>query len=182
MTTVLPPYPPAVADLLPMARELVNDGKLPARNLLMRTFRIGAPKATELREQLAAEYVADMLATDTDEPAESDADPWAYAEPAGPNLPTPAPTSESVRVLAPALAPEPSPQVTPAGHPDTATGPEPVADEPAPAKRPASWPVLLLALPAFVAVWSGWVGLGRLTGFGMVDLLPGIVAPGSWAT
>ena len=23
-----------------------------------------------------------------------------------------------------------------------------------------SWPVLLLALPAFVAVWSGWVGLG----------------------
>ncbi|WP_280332894.1 helix-turn-helix domain-containing protein [Nocardia wallacei] len=37
-----------------------------------------------------------------------------------------------------------------------------------------SWPVLLLALPAFVAVWSGWVGLGELTGFGPVRLLPGI--------
>ncbi|MGH3487471.1 MAG: hypothetical protein ACRDP8_06085 [Actinopolymorphaceae bacterium] len=37
-----------------------------------------------------------------------------------------------------------------------------------------SWPVLLLALPAFVAVWSGWVGLGKLTGFGMVHPLPGI--------
>ena len=27
-----------------------------------------------------------------------------------------------------------------------------------------SWPLLLLALPASVAVWSGWVGIGRLTG------------------
>jgi hypothetical protein len=33
---------------------------------------------------------------------------------------------------------------------------------------------VLLALPAFVAIWSGWVGLGTLTGFGPVHLLPGI--------
>jgi len=38
----------------------------------------------------------------------------------------------------------------------------------------ASWPVLLLALPAFVAIWSGWVGLGELAGFGIVHPLPGI--------
>ena len=38
----------------------------------------------------------------------------------------------------------------------------------------SSWPVLLLALPAFVAIWSGWVGLGTLTGFGVVQPLPGI--------
>ena len=37
-----------------------------------------------------------------------------------------------------------------------------------------SWPLLLLALPAGVAVWSGWVGIGRLTGFGEVRPLPGI--------
>ncbi|GLY33557.1 hypothetical protein Kisp02_69220 [Kineosporia sp. NBRC 101731] len=37
-----------------------------------------------------------------------------------------------------------------------------------------AWPVLLLALPAFVAIWSGWVELGRLTGFGPVAPLPGI--------
>jgi hypothetical protein len=37
----------------------------------------------------------------------------------------------------------------------------------------ARWPVLLLAAPAFVAIWSGWVGLGGLTGFGVVQLLPG---------
>lgn len=34
--------------------------------------------------------------------------------------------------------------------------------------------LLLLALPAFVAVWGGWVGLGGLAGFGPVVLLPGI--------
>lgn len=39
--------------------------------------------------------------------------------------------------------------------------------------RPASWPLVLLALPAFVAIWSGWVGLGQMTGFGQVRPLPG---------
>lgn len=34
--------------------------------------------------------------------------------------------------------------------------------------------LVLLALPAFVAVWGGWVGLGGLAGFGPVALLPGI--------
>jgi hypothetical protein len=37
-----------------------------------------------------------------------------------------------------------------------------------------SWPLLVLALPAAVAVWSGWVAIGRLTGFGEVHPLPGI--------
>lgn len=45
-----------------------------------------------------------------------------------------------------------------------------------------SWPVLLLALPAFVAVWSGWVGIGRMTGFGLVNLLPGLVDDDKWST
>jgi hypothetical protein len=43
---------------------------------------------------------------------------------------------------------------------------------PGPAVR--SWPLVLLALPAAVAVWSGWVGIGELTGFGQVHPLPGI--------
>ncbi|MFI6760607.1 ABC transporter permease [Micromonospora sp. NPDC050417] len=38
----------------------------------------------------------------------------------------------------------------------------------------AVWPIVLLAMPAFVAIWSGWVGLGGLTGFGVVRPLPGI--------
>ncbi|MFF3867330.1 ABC transporter permease [Micromonospora sp. NPDC001898] len=60
-----------------------------------------------------------------------------------------------------------SPEVTPVGHPGT--------DAPsAPRRRAVAWPVVLLALPAFVAIWSGWVGLGGLTGFGIVHPLPGI--------
>jgi len=36
------------------------------------------------------------------------------------------------------------------------------------------WPLLLLAAPASVAIWSGWVGLGQMSGFGVVHPLPGI--------
>ena len=36
------------------------------------------------------------------------------------------------------------------------------------------WPLILIATPAAVAIWSGWVGLGQLCGFGVVNLLPGI--------
>jgi hypothetical protein len=37
------------------------------------------------------------------------------------------------------------------------------------------WPLFLIAAPAAVAVWSGWVGLGSMCGFGMVHPLPGII-------
>jgi len=39
------------------------------------------------------------------------------------------------------------------------------------------WPLVLIAAPAAVAIWSGWVGLGELCGFGVIHPLPGI-APG----
>ncbi len=44
-----------------------------------------------------------------------------------------------------------------------------------PARSMPRWPLVLIALPAAVAVWSGWVGLGTLCGFGIVHPLPGIV-------
>jgi hypothetical protein len=37
-----------------------------------------------------------------------------------------------------------------------------------------SWPLLVLAAPATAAVWSGWVGIGQMTGFGEIRPLPGI--------
>ena len=40
-------------------------------------------------------------------------------------------------------------------------------------RRMPTWPVLLMAAPAFVAIWSGWVGLGSMTGFGVIHPLPG---------
>src|SRR5690606_15012164 len=49
-------YPRPIEELMPeaivMARRL---GEIPSRNALMRAFRIGAPKAGELREALIAE-------------------------------------------------------------------------------------------------------------------------------
>lgn len=36
------------------------------------------------------------------------------------------------------------------------------------------WPLMVIAAPAAVAIWSGWVGLGGMCGFGPVNLLPGI--------
>ena len=37
-----------------------------------------------------------------------------------------------------------------------------------------SWPLFIIAAPAAVAIWSGWVGLGTLSGFGVIHPLPGI--------
>ncbi len=40
--------------------------------------------------------------------------------------------------------------------------------------RVRRWPLVLIAAPAAVAIWSGWVGLGGLCGFGPIHPLPGI--------
>jgi hypothetical protein len=37
-----------------------------------------------------------------------------------------------------------------------------------------TWPLLIIGLPAAVAIWSGWVGLGGMAGFGPIHPLPGI--------
>lgn len=164
-------YPRAVEHLLPEARQLADRlGEVPSRNRLMRELKIGAPKADALRAQLAR--IAD------EESDQVPAGSWNYSElvipdpDAVPDVSEPAPTVAATPAV---VAVQPAPQVTVDGYPGTPA-------KPAPGKRAAVWPVVLLAAPAFVAVWSGWVGLGKLTGFGMVDLLPGIVDPGSWAT
>ena len=48
------------------------------------------------------------------------------------------------------------------------------ADKPGRPRRHYPWPLMLIAAPAALAVWSGWVGLGGMCGFGPVRLLPGI--------
>lgn len=56
----------------------------------------------------------------------------------------------------------------------------PIAGEPTTrARRPEQspvppWLLKLLAVPAAIAVWSGWVGVGQMTGFGEVQPLPGV--------
>ncbi|WBC17735.1 ABC transporter permease [Micromonospora sp. WMMA1998] len=154
-------YPQPIEDLLPAARALpLPDGEaFPSRNRLMREFRIGAPKAGELLALLKTEPAAPPA--DTTEPDATDpADP--------PAVPEPAPLAEPDPTPAPEITPaEPPAEASAVSRPDT---PAPTA----PARRAVAWPVVLLALPAFVAIWSGWVGLGGLTGFGIVHPLPGI--------
>jgi len=41
-------------------------------------------------------------------------------------------------------------------------------------KQPHPWPVFVIGAAAATAIWSGWVELGRMTGFGIVQPLPGI--------
>ncbi|WP_409073524.1 ABC transporter permease [Micromonospora chalcea] len=160
-------YPQPIEDLLPAARDLdLPEGqRFPSRNRLMREFRIGAPKAGELLALLKAEPTAPPadnttpdLATTPDAP-----EPAAPAAPVAPLVVDPTPVPEITTA-------EPDAEATPVSRPDTPTPTPP----PGPGRSAVVWPVVLLALPAFVAIWSGWVGLGGLTGFGVVHPLPGI--------
>ena len=159
-------YPAAVEALIPPARKLAEQlGEVPSRNRLMKEFKVGAPKAIALREALTNDTMTDPV-TPTDRPA---SDPHTAPAPTESNTaidPTPAPVQ--VTEIA---------QLDPVGHPDTEIVTADPGGIPAPVtvvRRPVAWPVLLLALPAFVAIWSGWVSLGELSGFGMVHPLPGI--------
>lgn len=163
-------FPPPIVDLLPRVRELAAElGETPSRNRIKRELKVGAPKASALRDAL--------LADDTPEPATVPGEP-AESAPV-PVEPEPEPAEPAPDEPVPALTVTP----VPAPLPIVAADPDSTIDTPAPVavagplthdRSVRSWPVLLLALPAFVAIWSGWVGLGGLTGFGMVHPLPGI--------
>jgi hypothetical protein len=43
-------------------------------------------------------------------------------------------------------------------------------------RRVRRWPLFVIASPAMVAIWSGWVSLGEMCGFGLVEPFPGIAA------
>ncbi|GAB3814518.1 ABC transporter permease [Kribbella italica] len=159
-------YPVPVEDLIPTARKLAADlGTVPSRNRIMKEFRIGADKARAIR---------DALTEPTPDPTPEPAAPHLKAVENRTDLePT---ASDDEMPSAPREGA--SPQVTPPTDLGTVAETTQPEEVPAAAARDAnpirSWPVLLLALPAFVAVWSGWVGLGELTGFGVVHPLPGI--------
>ncbi|MDP9798759.1 hypothetical protein J2S43_007271 [Catenuloplanes nepalensis] len=152
-------YPPQVADLLPRAQELVASlGVLPSENRIKNELKVGRPKAKAIRAALEQETTpAEPEPEQTPEDAAPDPVP-AVDEPE--TVPTP------VREAAP---------VTVETIEQRAAVADPVpAAETVRRRAVPSWPVLILALPAFAAVWSGWVGLGEMTGFGVVHPLPGI--------
>ncbi|MDG4818266.1 ABC transporter permease [Micromonospora sp. WMMD956] len=167
-------YPKPVDELVPAARDLAAQlGTIPSRNRIKKELRVGGPKADAILAEL----------TRTPLPAPP-ADPDPTPEPAGPATDPTEPTEPTPADPGPVADPTPGDDDAP---PPANAQPAPVADPGTnitsrPPRRAVVWPVVLMALGAFVAVWSGWVGLGKLTGFGKVDLLPGIVDPGSWAT
>lgn len=168
MTVINPDrvYPATVEDLIPHARELADKlGRLPSRNQLKTTFRVGAPKARALLDAITPAPPADPPAP-LDEPT---TDP-------GPEIDL-AEVIAAHGILNDPAAPTTAPQDTPVVDPVPAVAtakPAAVEAEAAPRRKPIVWPVLILCLPAFVAIWGGWVEMGRLTGFGRVTLLPGI--------
>jgi hypothetical protein len=158
-------YPVSVEDLVPRARALADRvGGVPSRNLLMKELRVGAPKATALVEALQRNGSTPPDPT-TDPPPAPVLAPELPDPPAGPTAGT-----DPDR---PAVVAAPSPLAVADGHPDppTVTPPAPPGRR---VRRPVAWPVWFLAAPAFVAIWSGWVELGGLAGFGVVSPLPGI--------
>ncbi|MEV6305862.1 ABC transporter permease [Actinoplanes sp. NPDC051861] len=159
-------YPAAVEDLIPHARELAAQlGRLPSRNQLKRTLRVGAPKARALLEAITP-------APPADPPVPLDeltTDPDPVIEPTEPE----SAVESNFDTTQVSTAPLDTPAVDPVPVAVT-DAPVAMAETAATRRKPLVWPVLILCLPAFVAIWGGWVEMGRFTGFGVVTLLPGI--------
>jgi hypothetical protein len=177
-------------DLLVRARDMVQTHRgIPSQNQLKVGLGVGAPRARAVREQLVAEQQQRSKDRRKQMKAVARRRPQARRHgvfPAGLAMGLPAPVFEPGPALrydyAEPVGPQPEPQVTAVAQvPDDAPGP--VAElTPQPAakggsevslRRVVTWPALVVAAPAFVAIWAGWVGIGKLTGFGRVNVLPG---------
>lgn len=129
----------------------VKDGRRPpGRPTLARMIGVSQHQVREALAQLADQQASVDTTTRQDPP------------------PVAASPVEVVAELPAVVEPEPATGASPASL-------APAGDSEPPIRR--GW-LVLLALPAFVAVWGGWVGLGGYSGFGPVDLLPGM--PISW--
>ncbi|ROP39107.1 ABC transporter permease [Saccharothrix texasensis] len=181
-------YPTPVDALTERVRSLALElGAMPSRNQVMKACKVGAPKANAALDALKATGFTPDTADTTPasvHPAQTRhlhaVDNRATDEPAdAPTVQTDTGTDQAAPVA------EPSAEVTPVADPEPSPDPVPVdttaptPDAPAESgrrqgKRSRPWALLLIAAGAFVAIWGGWVGLGKLTGFGEIALLPGI--------
>lgn len=151
-----------IDELMPAARELAAQKRsVPPKRLIQTALSIGFPKASEIHDRLTAEHAEQRRIRRRQFRAVA-----ARKRPA-PALPGRSRAASELPAVALPRA-MPSPQVSGATE-----APPPASVAPLP-NRVSRWPLLLLAAPAFVAIWAGWVDLGRLTGFGQVRPLPGI--------
>ncbi|WNV90948.1 ABC transporter permease [Umezawaea sp. Da 62-37] len=195
-------YPIELTALTEQVKALaVELGELPSRNRIKTTFKVGAPKATAVLEALTADgfdptspdpVVSESTTRRLHAVPTRDTGPAPVVEPVAAVVVeatepapvvevVPAPVIDAGTVVADVEV-NPVVDPVPAVEQEASHGTEvPAGDaspEVAPALKPAarvrSWPLLLLAAGAFVAIWGGWVGLGEKAGFGLIRLLPGI--------
>ena len=159
-------YPLPVDELADRVREYAAGiGGWPSRRQVMTEFKVGRPKAGAALDALRAAGFDPVPTMEI--PVSDPDDPPAAARDDGPGAgvadTSPAPLSsdedvEVTEVLAPVSGAVDAPEVP----------------EQRQRARWGSLPLVLIALGAFVSIWGGWVGLGELTGFGPIRLLPGI--------
>ena len=189
MTTVI--EPPALDDLTPALRLMVDElddvykgDDCPSIDKTAATMKDATGnKSWDSRGQVDKARAAYRARHGIEQPTKT-----TRTKPARTKPPAPRRTAVVRPEPTPVVQTEPAPVVqppVPLAPPVVQTDPVPQPGDTvrtAPVRRPAVWPVMLLAAPAFVAIWGGWVGLGKLTGFGTVNLLPGIVGDDGWAT
>jgi hypothetical protein len=183
-------FPRPVDELVPAVQKWAAElGSLPSRNKIKQRFRIGADKANAVLAILSETGFTPAEPTGNTGPAATGG--------AGLHLVPPPVATEPV-TTAQDGDPEPSADLPPvAADPEPTAGPEvdsvtdtpmvseqvttpadPGVTSPPTAARPVGrwwrWVLAPMAVSAFVAIWSGWVGLGGMTGFGIVHPLPGI--------
>jgi hypothetical protein len=186
-------YPKRLEDLVAEAERLAREvGAIPSQNKLKAALHVRSERARTVLQTLQ-DSGFDPTKPDTEPGTGSaetarepvpDVDPNAVSTPASPTIPgqvsvptEPVPATTSVspqtwweRVRQTWHLQDHAGSVDSAGN----SREEPVSASRPGVRRVSGWPMVLLAAPAFVAIWSGWVGLGALTGFGMVHPLPGI--------
>lgn len=129
----------------------------------MRIAGYEIPQAVDLATQASPDPHQDgtVVETPAQPPAPPEAPPpQASAAPDDQSQPPPSVLSESHR---PAEEAAPPPERAADANDHRVPNP------------PSAWPLGFIGLAAAVAVWGGWVDLGRFTGFGMVQPLPGLV-------
>jgi hypothetical protein len=186
-------FPRPVDELVPAVRKWAAElGELPSRNKIKQRFRIGADKANAVLAILSETgFDPADLTGDTGPAATGGAGLHLVPPPVESEPPADAcdvDTEHSADL--PPVAAQTEPTVPAAVDPGTDVLPAPVADQlvsavadPGTTSAPATarpvgrwwrWVLAPMAVSAFVAIWSGWVGLGGMTGFGIVHPLPGI--------
>jgi hypothetical protein len=146
-------YPMSDEALIEKVRALAGEiGRWPSQRQIMRTCRVGAPRA----DAAIAALLGEGFAPEPQAVQEHQDTPAADVPDTALDV-----TAETLTEVAQIAGDGLVSGVAGAVHPERVRG-------------VPRWPLLIIAAGAFVAIWSGWVGLGRLTGFGPVVLLPGI--------